>query len=191
MSLPSASKLAIENALHEFDIAFTCHSSKLLLFRMMRRWKNALTKAGIYPMPLGQAAVQAVDVRDIAEATAIALTSDEHQGKTYNLIGRTVLNGPRVPRDLEFAARQRGSVTSTRVCDTFGSSAHACPVVVGIQRRHDVPGVPRTGFRGRKRRFENPNRVVGAWASESYEEFARETALKWQDSKALHLSPAA
>jgi hypothetical protein len=45
-------------------------------------------------MPLGQAGISAVDIRDIAEAAAIALTSDGHLGKTYNLNGPNVLSGP-------------------------------------------------------------------------------------------------
>jgi uncharacterized protein YbjT (DUF2867 family) len=46
-------------------------------------------------MPLGQVGISAVDIRDIAEAAAIALTSDGH-GKTYNLNGPEVLSGPKM-----------------------------------------------------------------------------------------------
>jgi uncharacterized protein YbjT (DUF2867 family) len=35
-----------------------------------------------------------VDVRDIAELAAIALTADGHSGKTYNVVGPDVLTGP-------------------------------------------------------------------------------------------------
>ena len=47
-------------------------------------------------MPLGQVGVSAVDIRDIAEATAIALTSDGHNGKPYNPNGPEVLSGPKI-----------------------------------------------------------------------------------------------
>jgi uncharacterized protein YbjT (DUF2867 family) len=53
--------------------------------------------AGMYPMPLGTPGISAVDTRDIAEAAAIALTSDGHLGKTYNLNGPEVLSGKKVP----------------------------------------------------------------------------------------------
>jgi uncharacterized protein YbjT (DUF2867 family) len=56
--------------------------------------KEPLTKAGVYPVPLGLRGISAVDIRDIAEAAAIALTSDDHLGKTYNLNGPDVLSGP-------------------------------------------------------------------------------------------------
>src|ERR1700686_43681 len=90
-----ASKLAIESALHEFDVPFTVIRPNYF-FQNDVSLEDALTKAGIYPMPLGQVGISAVDVRDIAEATAVALTSDRHQGKTYNLNGPTVLSGPKV-----------------------------------------------------------------------------------------------
>src|ERR1700683_3974383 len=90
-----ASKLAIENALRQFDIPFTIIRPNYFS-QNDATLKDPLTKAGIYPMPLGNAGISAVDVRDIAEATAIVLTSDKHHGKTYNLIGPTMLSGSKV-----------------------------------------------------------------------------------------------
>ena len=90
-----ASKLAIENAVREFDIPFTIIRPNYFN-QNDATLKDALTKAGIYPMPLGQVGLSAVDIRDIAEATAIALTSDGHVGKTYNLNGPEVVCGPRM-----------------------------------------------------------------------------------------------
>jgi uncharacterized protein YbjT (DUF2867 family) len=48
------------------------------------------------PNPLGLVGISAVDIRDIAEATAISLTSDKHFGRTYNLNGPAILSGPKV-----------------------------------------------------------------------------------------------
>jgi uncharacterized protein YbjT (DUF2867 family) len=90
-----ASKLAIESALHEFDVPFTVIRPNYF-FQNDASLEDPLTKVSIYPIPLGQVGISAVDVRDIAEATAVALTSDRHQGKTYNLNGPTVLSGPKV-----------------------------------------------------------------------------------------------
>jgi uncharacterized protein YbjT (DUF2867 family) len=66
-----AAKLAIENALREFDVPFTVIRHNYF-FQNDATLKDALTKAAIYPVPLGQVGVSAVDIRDIAEATAIA-----------------------------------------------------------------------------------------------------------------------
>ena len=88
-----ASKLAIESAVREFDMPFTIIRPNYF-FQNDELLKEPLTKAGIYPIPLGQIGISAVDIRDIAEAAAIALTSEGHLGKTYNLNGPDVLSGP-------------------------------------------------------------------------------------------------
>ena len=56
--------------------------------------KPVLTGRGVYPMPLGEAGVSSADVRDIAEATALALMSDKHVGETIALVGPAALTGP-------------------------------------------------------------------------------------------------
>src|SRR5580698_1468914 len=90
-----AAKLAIENAMRAFDIPFTIIRPNYFN-QNDATLKDPLTKAGIYPMPLGPVGISAVDIRDIAEAAAIALISDGHAGKTYNLNGPEVLSGPRM-----------------------------------------------------------------------------------------------
>ncbi len=89
-----ASKVAIESALHEFDTPFTILRPNYF-FQNDASLKEPLMQAGVYPMPLGPVGISAVDVRDIAEAAAIVLTSDGHQGKTYNLVGPEPLSGPK------------------------------------------------------------------------------------------------
>jgi uncharacterized protein YbjT (DUF2867 family) len=81
--------------MREFDVPFTIIRPNYFSQNDVTL-KDALTKAGIYPMPLGQAGISAVDIRDIAEAAAIALTSDGHLGKTYNLNGPDVLSGSKM-----------------------------------------------------------------------------------------------
>src|ERR1700691_5820362 len=55
-----AAKLAIENALREFDVPFTIIRPNYF-FQNDATLKDALTKTGIYPMPLGQVGISAVD----------------------------------------------------------------------------------------------------------------------------------
>ena len=50
-------------------------------------FKDAMLKHGVYPQPIGHIGLSRVDVRDIAEAAAIALTTSGHAGLTYNLVG--------------------------------------------------------------------------------------------------------
>ena len=87
-----ASKFALESALHTFDLPFTIIRPNYFNQNDVGL-KDPLMKAGIYPMPLGPVGVSTVDVRDIAEATAIALTTAGHEGKTYNLNGPDIVSG--------------------------------------------------------------------------------------------------
>ena len=89
-----ASKLAIESAIREFDVPFTIIRPNYF-FQNDASFKDLLTKMSVYPNPLGPVGISAVDIRDIAEAAAISLMSDEHFGKTYNVNGPTVLSGPK------------------------------------------------------------------------------------------------
>ena len=50
-------------------------------------FKDVILKYGVYPQPLGDVGLNRVDVRDIAEAAAIALTTPGHEGQTYDLVG--------------------------------------------------------------------------------------------------------
>jgi len=57
-------------------------------------YKDVLLQYGVYPQPIGQVGTSRVDVRDIAEAAAIAFTQPGHAGQTYDLVGPEVLTGP-------------------------------------------------------------------------------------------------
>ena len=77
-----ASKLAIASVLREFEVRFTIVLPNYFI-QNDDTLKDALIEADIYPAPLGNVGISVVDMRDIAEATAIVLTSEEHNGKTY------------------------------------------------------------------------------------------------------------
>ena len=56
-------------------------------------FKDVLLQHGIYPQPLGDVGLNRVDVRDIAEAAAIVLTTSGHEGQIYDVVGPDVLTG--------------------------------------------------------------------------------------------------
>jgi uncharacterized protein YbjT (DUF2867 family) len=89
-----ASKFAIESAIREFDVPFTIIRPNYF-FQNDASFKDSLIKMSVYPNPLGLVGISAVDIRDIAEAAAISLMSDQHFGKTYNVSGPAVLSGPK------------------------------------------------------------------------------------------------
>lgn len=89
-----AAKFAIESALREFDLPFTVIRPNYF-YQNDLSLKEAIMNNRLYPMPLGDRGISAVDTRDIAEAAAIVLTTDGHEGSTYNLNGPEVLSGPK------------------------------------------------------------------------------------------------
>jgi uncharacterized protein YbjT (DUF2867 family) len=174
-----ASKLAIESALREFDIPFTIIRPNYFI-QNDATLKDALTKTGIYPMPLGQAGISAVDIRDIAEAAAIALTSEGHFGKTYNLNGPEVVSGPKAAsiwskvlgKEIRYAGDEM---------DAFEEQMRKrAPSWSAFDIRMMFEGYLERGFTAEDGDLETLTKLLGH-APRRYEDFAGETLLKWQE----------
>ncbi|HMA29025.1 MAG TPA: NmrA family NAD(P)-binding protein [Thermoanaerobaculia bacterium] len=85
-------KLAVEAAIRAAGIPFTILRPNN--FFQNDVWtKDALLGFGVYPQPIGQVGLSRVDVRDIAEAAAIVLTSGGNEGRTINLVGPELHTG--------------------------------------------------------------------------------------------------
>jgi uncharacterized protein YbjT (DUF2867 family) len=173
-----ASKLAIENAVREFDIPFTIIRPNYFN-QNDATLKDALTKAGIYPMPLGQVGLSAVDIRDIAEATAIALTSDGHVGKTYNLNGPEVLSGPRMA-SIWSGLLGREIRYSGDDMDAFEEQMRKqAPSWSAFDIRMMFQGYLERGFAAEAGDVETLTGILGH-RPRRYEDFAAETAALWK-----------
>jgi uncharacterized protein YbjT (DUF2867 family) len=175
-----ASKLAIENALRQFDLPFTIIRPNYFS-QNDATLKEPLTKADVYPMPLGDVGVSAVDIRDIAEATAIVLTSDGHTGKTYNLNGPGVLSGPK-------AASIWGDLLGKEIryagdddLDAFEEQMRKkVPSWSAFDIRMMFEGYLERGFVAEDGDVETLTKLLGH-SPRRYEDFARETLVKWQE----------
>ena len=86
-------KYAIEEAIRVGGMPYTILRPGY--FAQNERWlKAVLTGPGVYPIPAGNQGIAVVDVRDIAEAAAISLTEEGHNGKSYDLVSSEMLSGP-------------------------------------------------------------------------------------------------
>ncbi|KKO20932.1 MAG: NmrA family NAD(P)-binding protein [Candidatus Brocadia sp.] len=174
-----ASKLAIENALKEFDVPFTILRPSYF-FQNDKALKEPLVEAGVYPVPLGTRGISAVDVRDIAEAAAIALTTNGHQRKTYNLVGPKVLSGPDAAsiwsgllhREIRYAGEALDSWEE--------QMRHSVPPWMAFDLRMMFQGYLERGFVAGDGDIKALTELLGH-PPRSYEDFARETALAWQN----------
>jgi uncharacterized protein YbjT (DUF2867 family) len=174
-----ASKLAIENALRQFDVPFTIIRPNYFI-QNDATLKDPLTKASIYPVPLGDVGVSAVDIRDIAEATAIVLTSDGHTGKTYNLNGPEVLSGPKAAsiwskllgKEIRYAGAD---------LDAFEKQMRkTAPSWSAFDLRMMFEGYLERGFVAEDGDLETLTKLLGH-SPRRYEDFARETFAQWQE----------
>lgn len=83
-------KVPIETAIKSSGIPFTILRPNN--FYQNDAWyKDAMLGFDVYPQPFGDAGLSRVDVRDIAEAAAVALTTDAAKNETVNLVGPDVL----------------------------------------------------------------------------------------------------
>jgi len=174
-----ASKLAIENALREYDLPFTIIRPNYF-FQNDETLKDPLTKAGVYPVPLGTQGVSAVDVRDIAEATAMALTSEGHQGQIYNLNGPDVLSGPKMA-SLWSALLGKEIHYAEDNLDTFEQQMRQrAPAWSAFDLRMMFQGYLERGFVAGENDIAALTKLLGH-PPRRYEDFARETAQAWQE----------
>jgi len=176
-----AAKYAIESALRESGVPFTIIAPNYF-FQNDVSLKDLLTKAAIYPTPLGPLGVAAVDVRDIAEAAAIALTSGGHAGKNYNLNGPELLSGPAIAaiwggllgREVRYGGEDM---------DAFEEQLRKqAPSWLAFEIRMMFQGYIERGFGAEAGDIETLTALLGH-APRRYQDFARETAHEWLQSK--------
>jgi uncharacterized protein YbjT (DUF2867 family) len=181
-----ASKLAIESALKAFDIPFTIIRPNYF-FQNDESLKGALMGAGIYPMPLGPIGVSAVDARDIAEAAAIALTSEGHLGKTYNLNGPDVLSGPMAASIWSELLGKEVRYPGEDMNAFEEQVRQKAPSWSAFDIRMMFQGYLERGFVAQDGDVKTLTSLLGH-APRAYNSFARETALKWQEKQPVRPS---
>jgi len=86
-------KVGIEEAIKRSGIPYTIIRPNNF-YQNDYYYKDVILKYGVYPQPLGSAGVSRVDVRDIAEASAVAMLNAGHEGQTYDLVGPEAMTGP-------------------------------------------------------------------------------------------------
>jgi uncharacterized protein YbjT (DUF2867 family) len=173
-----ASKLAVEGALREFGVPFTILRPGYYIQNDLGL-KDALTKAGVYPMPLGTAGIAAADMRDIAEAAAISLTEDGHDGQTYDIVSPTLISGPGnaalwsklLGKEIKYTGHDFDQWEQGMRARMPGWSA--------FDLRMMLQGYFERGFASTETEVVRLTKLLGR-KPRSYEEFATETAESWK-----------
>lgn len=173
-----ASKLAVEGALREFGVPFTILRPGYYIQNDLGL-KDALTKAGVYPMPLGTAGIAAADMRDIAEAAAISLTEEGHEGQTYDIVSPTLISGPGnaalwsklLGREVKYTGHDFDQWEQGMRARMPGWSA--------FDLRMMLQGYFERGFASTEAEVTRLTNLLGH-KPRSYEEFAAEAAESWK-----------
>ena len=173
-----ASKVTIEGALREFDLPYTIVRPNYF-FQNDISLKSQLMDAGIYPMPLGAPGISAVDVRDIAETAAIVLTTEGHEGKTYNVVGPRVLSGPEAASIWSELLGRPVRYGGEDMDQYEQQMRQSLPAWSAFDFRMMFQGYLERGFAAGDGDVETLTQLLGH-APRRYEDFARETVAEWQ-----------
>jgi uncharacterized protein YbjT (DUF2867 family) len=173
-----ASKVTIESALRQFEVPFTIIRPNYF-FQNDLSLKEVLMSAGIYPMPLGSPGISAVDIRDIAEAAAVALTTEGHIGKSYNLNGPSVLSGSKVASIWSQMLGKEIRYPGEALDEFEVQMRQKAPSWVAFDMRMMFQGYLERGFVAGDGDVETLTKLLGH-APRRYEDFAKEATLEWQ-----------
>lgn len=173
-----ASKLAVENALREFGVPYTILRPGYYIQNDLNL-REALTGPGVYPMPIGTAGIAAADVRDIAEAAAISLTEDGHDGQTYDIVGPTTISGPGnaalwtrlLEKEIKYTGHNFDQWEQTMRTRMPGWSA--------FDLRMMFQGYFDRGFASTETEVARMTKLLGR-APRTYEDFAIQAAAMWK-----------
>lgn len=172
-----AAKVAVEQALRASGLPYT-------ILRPNHFYQNdlylqeAILQYGVYPQPLGDIGVSRVDVRDIAELAAIALTTSGHEGKTYNVVGPQVWTGA--------AAAEAWSRALGRTVAYGGNDLNAweqaalrrLPAWMTYDLKHMFGQFQREGLLGTEADIDCLTKVL-AHPPRAFADFAAEVAKSW------------
>jgi uncharacterized protein YbjT (DUF2867 family) len=142
-------------------------------------FKDAILQHGIYPQPIGSVGLHRVDVRDIAEAAAIALTTSGHEGQTYDLVGPEAHTGQSTA---DVWARTLGRKVAYGGDDLEAWEKQSLQYLPGwlvFDFKHMYAFFQEKGLKASPEAIERQTRMLGH-APRSFGAFAAETAAAWK-----------
>lgn len=172
------SKLPIETVLKTSGISYTILRANNF-FQNDYWFKEAMIKHGVYPQPIGDSGLSRVDVRDIAEAAAIVLTTPGHEGRTYNLVGPDVLTGKSTA---EVWSRALGKTISYGGNDLDAweqQSLQFLPAWMVFDFKLMYSFFQDKGLKATQSDIERQTKLLGH-SPRNFENFAMETARLWK-----------
>ncbi len=171
------SKVGIEAALKDSGIA--CTILRPSHFYQNDYWlKDALLGYGSYPQPLGDVGCSRVDVRDIAETAAIALTTSGLDGETVNVVGPTDYTGKSAAEVWSRALGKPIQYGGNDLDAWEKQVSQMMPDWMAFDIRMMYEHFGRRGLKSAPADVERLTKILGR-PPRSFEDFAAETARVW------------
>jgi len=144
-------------------------------------FKEAMLKYGVYPQPIGSAGVSRVDVRDIGEVAVLALTTDGHNGKIYNLVGPEPVTGESTATEWSRALGKPVKYAGDDL-DAWEAQQRAyLPPSTLYDFKHMYAFFQKNGFKATPADIATQTRLLGH-APRSFAAYADEMAAEWKTS---------
>jgi len=172
------SKLPIENVLKTSGIPYTILRPNNF-FQNDYLFKDAMLKYNIYPQPIGDLGLSRVDVRDIAEAAAIALTTPGHEGQTYSVVGPQVHTGKSTAEVWSRALGKPIAYGGNDLDEWERQSLQFLPAWMVFDFRLMYAFFQDKGLKATQADIERQTKLLGH-APRNFEDFAAETVKLWK-----------
>lgn len=171
------SKVGVEQGIRRSGIPFTMLRPNN--FYQNDYWyKDAMLGYGIYPQPLGSVGVSRVDVRDIAEAAAIALTSSGHEGQSYDLVGPDPVTGESTAATWSRVLGKPIKYAGDDLESWEKQSLQYLPDWMVFDFKQMYAHFQVKGLKATKEAIDRQTRLLGH-SPRTFEAFAAETAAAW------------
>jgi uncharacterized protein YbjT (DUF2867 family) len=171
-------KLPIETAIKSSGISYTILRPNNF-YQNDLMFKDALLQQSVYPQPIGNKGLSRVDVRDIAEAAAVALTTDGFEGETYNLVGSDAYTGRTTAEAWSRALGKSIAYAGDDLDAWERQTLQLMPAWLVFDFRLMYAYFQAQGLRATPADIERQNELLGH-APRSFESFTKETAKMWQ-----------
>jgi uncharacterized protein YbjT (DUF2867 family) len=172
------SKVAAEEGLRRSGIPFTILRPNNF-FQNDYWFKDVILQHGVYPQPIGGRGISRVDVRDIADAAARALTTADHEGQTYDLVGPELLSGEATARIWSAALGREVRYAGDDLDSWEQQFLQFMPDWTVFDFKHMYQYFHEGNFQATREAIDRQARLLGH-APRAFEPFARETAEAWK-----------
>lgn len=174
-----AAKHAVEKAIRVGGMPYTILRPAYFA-QNERGLKPFLTELGVYPIPAGNQGLAVADVRDIAEAAAISLTEEGHDGKTYDMVSSEMVRGPDAAATWAKLLRKKVVYAGHADFDGFEAQLRAGgrPSWLAYDLRLMYQGFIERGFSSTDDQTARVAALLGH-QPRTYGSFAEELAMEW------------